>query len=102
MAISKPERFWQQHVDVWRASGLTQKQYSKRHGLNAMTLAKWSSVLQRRLRAKPGQALVPVRVVGEQVPASAIEVQRGALRLLVPVGTDPHWVAALLREMPAC
>jgi transposase-like protein len=102
MAIPRSERFWQQHVDVWRASGLTQKQYSKRHGLNAMTLANWSSVLQRRLRAKPGQALVPVRVVGEQVPASAIEVQRGALRLLVPVGTDPHWVAALLCELAAC
>lgn len=102
MASPRSERFWRQHVDVWRASGLTQKQYSKRHGLNAMTLASWSSVLQRRLRAKPGQALVPVRVVGEQVPASAIEVQRGALRLLVPEGTDPHWVAALLRELAGC
>jgi hypothetical protein len=102
MEISKPERFWQQHVDTWRASGLTQKQYSKRHGLNAMTLANWSSVLQRRLRTKPGQALVPVRVVGEQIPASAIEVWQGTLRLLVPVGTDPRWVAALLRELAAC
>jgi hypothetical protein len=102
MAISKPERFWRQHVDAWRASGLTQKQYGKRHGFNAMTLAKWSSVLQRRLRAKPGQALVPVHVVGEQSPASAIEVRQGGLRVFVPVGTEPRWVAALLRELAAC
>jgi hypothetical protein len=102
MAVPKPERFWQQHVNTWRASGLTQKQYSKRHGLNAMTLANWSSVLQRRLRTKPGQALVPIRVMGEQTPASTIEVRQGTLRLLVPVGTDPRWLAALLREVTEC
>ena len=59
-------------------------------------------MLQRRLRAKPGQALVPVRVVGEQALASAIEARQGGLRVLVPVGTDPRWVAALLRELAAC
>ena len=32
MAIPKSERFWQQHVDVWRASGLTQKQFSSGTG----------------------------------------------------------------------
>jgi hypothetical protein len=62
MATQESEPFWRQHVDTWRASGLTQKRYSKRHGLAATTLTNWSSVQQRRTRKKSDQALVPMRV----------------------------------------
>ncbi|WP_257385840.1 IS66 family insertion sequence element accessory protein TnpA, partial [Tahibacter caeni] len=72
MGRQKSEPFWQHHVEAWRASDLTQEQYGRRHGLSATALAKWSSRLQREARAKRRQALVPVHVVGELAPASAM------------------------------
>jgi hypothetical protein len=97
---SKTEAFWRRHVEAWRSSGLTQKQYSAKHGINALTLAHWSYLLKRR-SSKPAQALVPVRVIGE-APPMTVELQHGAWRIAVPVGTDPRWLAALIRETSAC
>lgn len=100
MQSSKTEAFWRRHVEAWRASGLTQKRYSAKHGINALTLAHWSYLLKRKA-STPGQALVPVRVVGDILSAT-IELQHGAWRMAVPVGTDPRWLAALIRETSAC
>lgn len=100
MQASKTEAFWRRHVEAWRSSGLTQKQYSAKHGINALTLAHWSYLLKRR-SSKPAQALVPVRVIGE-APPMTVELQHGAWRIAVPVGTDPRWLAALIRETCAC
>ena len=100
MQASKTEAFWHRHVEAWRSSGLTQKQYSVKHGINALTLAHWSYLLKRR-SSKPAQALVPVRVIGE-APPMTVELQHGAWRIAVPVGTDPRWLAALIRETSAC
>lgn len=100
MQASKTEAFWRRHVEAWRSSGLTQKQYSAKHGINALTLAHWSYLLKRR-SSKPAQALVPVRVIGE-APPMMVELQHGAWRIAVPVGTDPRWLAALIRETSAC
>lgn len=100
MRASKTEAFWRHHVEAWRSSGLTQKQYGAKHGINALTLAHWSHRLQRN-SDPPTQALVPVRVVGE-VSAAMIELRQGSWRIVVPVGTDPRWLAALIRETSAC
>lgn len=100
MQASKTEAFWRRHVEVWRSSGLTQKQYSAKHGINALTLAHWSYLLKRK-SSQPAQALVPVRIVGDMPPVT-VELQHGAWRIVVPVGTDPRWLAALIREMSGC
>jgi len=100
MQSSKTEAFWRRQVESWRSSGLTQKQYSAKHGINALTLAYWSYLLKRKSR-QPARALVPVRVVGGLPPAT-VELQHGAWRIAVPVGTDPRWLAALMRETGAC
>ena len=102
MQAPKTEAFWRRHVEAWRSSGLTQKQYGAKLGINALTLAHWSHLLKRK-SSTPGQALVPVRVVGNTptLPAT-IELQHGAWRIAVPVGTDPRWLAALIRETSAC
>lgn len=100
MQASKTEAFWRRHVEAWRSSDLTQKQYSAKYGINALTLAHWSYLLKRR-SSKPAQALVPVRVIGD-TPSATIHLQHGAWRIAVPVGTDPLWLAALIREASAC
>lgn len=101
MRSTKSEQYWRSHVNSWRSSGLTQKQYGKKHGINPLTLAYWSHTLKRRDSHKPAQSLIPVRVVGEAVPM-VIQVQHSAWRIAVPVGTDPRWLTSLLREMASC
>jgi hypothetical protein len=93
--------FWQRHVDGWRASGLTQKQYGRRHGVSAQSLAQWSCRLKRSATSGAKQALVPIRVIGDTA-LPMVHLQHGAWRLAVPVGTDPCWLAALIRETAAC
>ena len=34
--------FWHSHVEGWRASGLSQTQYCRKHGLTKGTLGYWS------------------------------------------------------------
>ena len=41
--MTKKEQRGRQHVEAWRASGQTQKQYCEQHGLSRSTLAYWSS-----------------------------------------------------------
>lgn len=100
MRASKTKAFWRRHVEAWRSSGLAQRQYCAKLGINALTLAHWSYLLKRTAR-RPGQALVPVRVFGDMPPAT-IELQHGAWRIAVRVGTDPCWLAALIRETSTC
>jgi len=68
--------FWMRHVKAWRASGLTQRQYCRRHGLVKGTLAYWASKLNKSKAT--GSALVEVG----KVPAQA-EKQRSPIELMV-------------------
>jgi hypothetical protein len=50
--------FWAHHVKGWRASGLTQEKYCRRHRLLKGTLGYWASTLNRP--KADGSALVEV------------------------------------------
>lgn len=104
MGGSQREKHWRQHIARWRASGLTQRQYSQRAGLNVHTLAHWSWRLGRRAGAAANQSLVPIRVIAPALPvvAAVIELRAGSWCLQVPAGTDATWLASLLRELAAC
>ena len=103
MGESQREKHWRQHVARWRASGLTQRQYSQRAGLNVHTLAHWSWRLGRQAGGAASQSLVPIRVIA-QAPAVApmVELRAGPWCLRVPAETDAKWLASLLRELAAC
>lgn len=82
--------FWAGHVKAWRASGLTQEQYCRRHRLLKGTLGYWVSTLSR---SKPsGAALVEIgrAEVRPEEPRSPIElvVERRYLLRLWP-GMEP-------------
>lgn len=62
--------FWQDHVDAWKRSGLSSRQYCERHGLNRGTLGYWSSRLRAAASAEPPRFLpVQVATVPEEPPA---------------------------------
>jgi hypothetical protein len=82
--------FWTRHVKSWRASGLTQEQYCRRHRLLKGTLGYWVSTLNRPKAS--GSALVEVghAEVQPEERRSPIElmVERRYLLRLWP-GTEP-------------
>ena len=93
---------WKRHVERWRASGLTQAQYSARQRINRHTLAHWSWRLQRDASKDSAPTLIPLRVVGPVATDEAIELRCGEWRLRLPRDVGAEWVAALLRAVAAC
>jgi len=83
-------KFWARHVKGWRASGLTQAQYCRRHRLLKGTLGYWASVLKKPTKSKTQLVEVGRAEAGGQAVRSPIElvVQRRYLLRLWP-GTDP-------------
>ena len=56
--MKRNREFWTRHVKGWRASGLTQAQYCRRHRLLKGTLGYWASTLKKSKAG--GSALVEV------------------------------------------
>ena len=91
---------WKNHIADWRASGLSQAEYCRRHGLNANT---FSGRLHRY--RSPGLSrspeLIPVQVqplptVAEAVSVPIVLWHRGQ-RLELPSAVSPRWLAELLQ-----
>jgi hypothetical protein len=83
--------FWARHVKGWRASGLTQRQYCRRHKLLKGTLGYWASTLNRPKAS--GSALVEIghAEVRPEERHSAIELmveRRYLLRLWPGIEAD--------------
>jgi hypothetical protein len=51
-AVTKPpggaerQRYWQEHIERWRSSGMTQKDYCRKNGLKWSTFHYWRKRLQ--------------------------------------------------------
>ena len=54
-------QLWQNHVNDWRASGLTKKQYAQQHQLNDWQLVDWIRRLATVQTTPP--AIIPVHIV---------------------------------------
>lgn len=76
--------FWAGHVKGWRASGLTQQQYCRRHRLLKGTLGYWASRLSKSKAA--AVALVEIgrteiKPEGRRSPIELVVQRRYLLRL---------------------
>ena len=82
--------FWTRHVALWRASGLTQEQYSRRHGFARGTLGYWACTLMKSKAPVAQLVEVGQAEVKEHRPSSPIElvVQQLCLLRLWP-GMEP-------------
>jgi hypothetical protein len=102
--MKRNREFWILHVKGWRASGLTQTQYCRRHRLLKGTLGYWASTL-KKARAT-GSALVEVghAEVRPEERHSAIElmVERRYLLRLWPGMEADHLrnVLSVLERRP--
>ena len=95
--MKRNREFWTRHVRGWRASGLTQAQYCRRHRLLKGTLGYWASTLKKSKAT--GSALVEVgrTEVQAQEQRSPIElmVERRYLLRLWP-GMEPGHLRDIL------
>ncbi len=89
--------FWARHVEGWRASGLTQRVYCRRHRLTKGTLGYWASRLRRSEAGATPLVEVGRTEVKPQQPSSPIELAlQGRYLLRVWPGMDPAHLQEVL------
>ena len=74
MEAKQRERFWRETMSAWQSSGLSVRQYCRRHDLAEPSFYYWRRELQQRddgQRASSASAFVPVTVL----PAPTLEVR---------------------------
>lgn len=104
MAVKNSDQraYWQQHLEGFRASGLSRSAYCREHGLKVHQLA---YQLNRGGKAKAaGQAAfarvvaaAPVEVAASNCAARLIF--GGGVSLEVTPGADPAWMACLIAHV---
>ena len=90
---NKKRRSWAEHVERWRRSGQSAREYASREGLNAATLYGWSS----RLGRTEGAAAHFIEVTPAAEPCH-LELHLGQG---VTVKVEPGFDRQLLREVVA-
>lgn len=91
-------RYWSQHIEAWKASGLSQRAYCKREGIAVSTLQWWCRRLRGNGRAETLQ-FVPVAVPANpdvrDEPIEIVLLSGRRLRLSAP--RDETELARLVR-----
>ena len=102
---AKGEQYWQNHIEQWLKSGLSQSKYCREHGLAIGSFGHWKMRLvgpeeQRRETKAPGPVLIPVHVQKESVPFMLEICVMDAVTLRVQSNHDPYivkqWIEVLL------
>src|SRR5262249_7506476 len=94
----KPERFWRDLFDRWKASGQSVAAFCATHHVSQATFYSWRKRLAARPRCTtpPAPAFAPVRVVPDPT-AEVILPNRLIVR--VPAATDPATVVRLVAAL---
>lgn len=91
---------WQRIVTRWRSSEWTAEYFANRNDLSPRTLRWWSSKFPAEDAVSPSPTFVPVEVTDlRRAEPGSIELEVGHVRVRVELGTDPDYVAALVRSL---
>ncbi len=96
MRTIEREEQWQERVQHWRGSGLSQRAYAMQNGYPIRQMGYW---VRRLAQAKPKQtAMMPVRVAA---PAALVISLRGehGWTLTLPGDVPANWLAELMRAL---
>ena len=104
MAKRHGAEFWQEHLDAWHQSDLTQKAYCANQGLGEKAFYRWHRKEKEAIAAaKATLTLVPTRLVAPaRAPATGNVVllhSPGGWRIELPVSNVP-WLGDVLRHLP--
>ena len=123
--MTERARYWQQHLDLWERSGLSQAAYCRRHGIKAVTFGWWKRKLgaaaassherersgkrsfsrkrassQTGANGRPDAKFVEVEMTGPGTAAYEIVLSDG-LVLRLPADFDPDKVSQLVAAVSA-
>lgn len=100
MAERHGQEFWRVHIEAWRRSDLTQREYCAAQGLGEKAFYRWRrKEWEAVASAQSSLTLVPVSV-GAPVTGSVVRLHSpGGWRIELPAGGAP-WLADLLRHLP--
>ena len=100
MAKRHGQEFWRVHIEAWRRSDLTQREYCAAQGLGEKAFYRWRRKEWEAIAsAQSSLTLVPVSV-GAPVTGSVVRLHSpGGWRIELPAGSAP-WLADLLRHLP--
>jgi hypothetical protein len=91
---------WKNHIEDWQASGLSQAEYCRRHGLNANTFSGRLRDYKSQGLPRPPE-LIPVQVrplpTAAEAAAGPVVLWHGGQRLEFPAAVSPRWLAELLQ-----
>lgn len=90
--MTKPE-LWQQRIDQWKASGLSQKQFCKDNDLKFYTFQYWVRKLctSSDVASKSSAEFIPVNVQ----PQSLTQIQIGACTIQLPASEAAAFLVQL-------
>ena len=93
MALS--ER-WQNHIEAWKNSGLSQADYCRQHGINANTFS--GRYRLYKLQPSSPASLIPVQIVPSKSTTTPIVLRHTkGHRLEIPSTLSAQWIAELLQ-----
>jgi hypothetical protein len=95
---SKPEPFWRDLIDRWKASGQSVAAFCAAHRVSQATFYAWRRRLATRAQAaaRPAPAFAPVHIVPD--PITEVVLPSGLI-VRIPVGTDPTALARLVAAL---
>lgn len=98
MTSEQKQAFWQSHLEGWRQSRLSQRDYCQQHGLAYTSFGYWRGRINRRL--PPDNKLIPVKLAEPQVSVRIF--LPGGIRLEVPTQALAEILPMIYRTVPVC
>ena len=91
------EALWQERVQEWRGSGLSQRAFALKHGYPVRQVGYW---VRRLAESQSAPLMLPVTVSGAVAPSTAINLrsERG-WTVTLPADVPAAWRAELLRTL---
>ncbi|MFA5530641.1 MAG: hypothetical protein WDA11_08230 [Thiohalomonadaceae bacterium] len=100
--LTEKQQYWLGHVQACDRAGLTMRSYAEANGLSLAALYSWKATLRRKgaldEAAKP-RLFQRATVVGGRASGQCRVVLPSGLALEVTCGTEPTWVAELVRAL---
>ncbi|MDP7453081.1 MAG: hypothetical protein QGE95_12520 [Arenicellales bacterium] len=85
--------FWKRHIDAWRATAMSQREYARQHELPIVRFTYWKNKFYPST-SSGRRSFVPVHMKGLQIPVRLIHP--GGVVIECAVGTDVSWLQSLL------
>jgi hypothetical protein len=92
---------WQQHIEGFKSSGLTRKEYCEKNQINVSTFDYWREKLNPSGKRKQVNAgWIPVKIADDSGPG--IDIRIGKINILVKPGFNRSLLIELLQTIASC